>query len=45
MGHTHVSLTDHGSMHGIIEFYLKAKAEGITPIIGCEVYHENLQNI
>ena len=33
-----VALTDHGVMYGIIEFYQKAKAAGIKPIIGTEVY-------
>ena len=33
-----VALTDHGTMYGAIEFYQKAKAKGIKPIIGCEVY-------
>ncbi|MFA5169641.1 MAG: DNA polymerase III subunit alpha [Candidatus Paceibacterota bacterium] len=32
------ALTDHGTMYGAIEFYQKAKAKGIKPIIGCEVY-------
>ena len=33
-----VALTDHGNMYGAIEFYYKAKEEGIKPIIGCEIY-------
>ena len=33
-----VAITDHGNMFGAIEFYKAAKAEGIKPIIGCEVY-------
>ncbi|MBN2073129.1 MAG: DNA polymerase III subunit alpha [Actinobacteria bacterium] len=33
-----VALTDHGVMYGAIEFYSTAKAAGIKPIIGCEVY-------
>ncbi|MCC6484747.1 MAG: DNA polymerase III subunit alpha [Armatimonadetes bacterium] len=33
-----VALTDHGVMYGAIQFYEAAKAEGIKPIIGCEVY-------
>lgn len=33
-----VALTDHGTMYGAIEFYQKAKAKGIKPIIGVEVY-------
>jgi len=38
LGMKAVAITDHGGMYGIIEFYKKAKAEGIKPIIGCEVY-------
>ena len=38
LGHTHVALTDHCNMHGAIEFYFKAKEQGIIPILGCEVY-------
>ena len=33
-----VSLTDHGVMFGVMEFYKEAKKQGIKPIIGCEVY-------
>ena len=33
-----LALTDHGAMFGAIEFYDKAKAAGIKPIIGCELY-------
>lgn len=33
-----LALTDHGVMYGVIEFYKKAKSEGIKPIIGSEVY-------
>ena len=33
-----VAITDHGVMFGVIDFYKKAKANGIKPIIGCEVY-------
>jgi DNA polymerase III subunit alpha len=33
-----IALTDHGVMYGAVEFYQKAKAKGIKPIIGCEVY-------
>ena len=33
-----IALTDHGNMYGAIEFYTKAKALGIKPILGCEVY-------
>jgi len=33
-----VALTDHGNMFGTYDFYRQAKAYGIHPIIGCEVY-------
>ncbi|MBI5559989.1 MAG: DNA polymerase III subunit alpha [Deltaproteobacteria bacterium] len=33
-----VAMTDHGNLFGAIEFYEKAMACGIKPIIGCEVY-------
>jgi DNA polymerase III subunit alpha len=33
-----LAITDHGAMHGAIEFYQTARAKGIKPIIGCEVY-------
>jgi DNA polymerase-3 subunit alpha len=33
-----VALTDHGVMFGAYEFYKTAKAEGVKPIIGCEMY-------
>ncbi len=33
-----IAITDHGNMFGAIEFYLKAQAAGVKPIIGCEVY-------
>lgn len=38
LGQTALAITDHGVMYGAIEFYKAAKAEGIRPIIGCEVY-------
>ncbi len=37
-GHTAVALTDHGVMYGAVAFYQACIAEGIKPIIGCEVY-------
>ena len=33
-----LAITDHGVMYGAIEFYKAALAEGINPILGCEVY-------
>ncbi len=38
MGHTAVAVTDHGAMYGAVAFYKACRAEGIRPIIGCEVY-------
>lgn len=38
LGQTSVAITDHGVMYGAVDFYKKAKAKGIKPIIGCEVY-------
>ena len=35
---THIAMTDHGVMYGTVEFYKEAKAAGITPVLGCEVY-------
>ncbi|MFN8392639.1 MAG: DNA polymerase III subunit alpha [Bdellovibrionota bacterium] len=33
-----VAITDHGVMHGAVEFYTAALAENIKPIVGCEMY-------
>lgn len=38
LGQTAIALTDHGVMYGCIDFYKAAKAAGVKPIIGCEVY-------
>ena len=38
LGMDSVAITDHGVMFGVIDFYRAAKAEGINPILGCEVY-------
>ena len=38
LGQTAVAITDHGAMYGAIDFYRACKAEGIHPVIGCEVY-------
>ena len=38
LGQTSIAITDHGVMYGCIDFYKAAKAAGIKPIIGCEVY-------
>lgn len=33
-----LALTDHGAMYGVVDFYKAAKARGIKPVLGCEVY-------
>ena len=33
-----LAITDHGVMHGVVDFYQKAKATDLKPIIGCEMY-------
>jgi DNA polymerase-3 subunit alpha len=33
-----VAMTDHGNLFGAVEFYNQAKAKGVHPVIGCEVY-------
>ena len=38
LGQDSIAITDHGVMYGVIDFYKAAKAAGIKPIIGCEVY-------
>lgn len=38
LGQDSIAITDHGVMYGCIDFYKAAKAAGIKPIIGCEVY-------
>ena len=38
LGMNSAAITDHGVMYGVVEFYKTAKAAGINPIIGCEVY-------
>jgi DNA polymerase-3 subunit alpha len=37
-GMTAVAMTDHGNMHGAIDFYKAAKAKGVKPILGAELY-------
>lgn len=41
-----VAITDHGTMHGIYDFYKTALNNGVQPIIGCEVYvaPDNMRN-
>ncbi len=38
LGMNSAAITDHGVMYGVIDFYRACKAEGINPVIGCEVY-------
>jgi DNA polymerase-3 subunit alpha len=38
LGQPAIAMTDHGNMHGAVEFYSEAKKGGIKPIIGCELY-------
>lgn len=38
MGHKAIALTDHANMFAAVEFYSKAKAKGLKPIIGSEIY-------
>ncbi|HHX12919.1 MAG TPA: PHP domain-containing protein, partial [Clostridiales bacterium] len=38
LGMDSLAITDHGVMYGVIDFYKACKAEGIKPIIGCEIY-------
>src|ERR1700691_4225606 len=33
-----VAMTDHGNLFGAVQFYNAAKASGVHPVIGCEVY-------
>ena len=37
-GQTALAITDHGVMYGALQFYKEAVAQGIRPIIGCEMY-------
>ncbi len=39
LGQNAVALTDHGTLAGLVEFYIKAKDNGIKPILGCEFYY------
>ena len=38
LGMDSAAITDHGVMYGVIDFYREARAQGIKPILGCEVY-------
>ena len=38
LGMTSAAITDHGVMYGVIDFYKECKAQGINPVLGCEIY-------
>ena len=38
LGMPALALTDHGNLYGAIEFYGAAKARGLKPLLGCEIY-------
>ncbi len=38
MGQTAIAITDHGVMYGAVYLYKECMAQGIKPIIGCEIY-------
>ena len=38
LGMDALAITDHGVMYGVIDFYRACQAEGIRPVLGCEVY-------
>jgi DNA polymerase-3 subunit alpha len=38
LGQPAIAMTDHGNMHGAVEFFYEAKKSDIKPIIGCELY-------
>jgi DNA polymerase-3 subunit alpha len=38
LGQPALAITDHGALYGAVKFYTTAKAAGIKPIIGCEMY-------
>ena len=38
LGQKSVAMTDHGNIYGAVHFFNAAKAKGIRPILGCELY-------
>ncbi|MGN0183204.1 MAG: DNA polymerase III subunit alpha [Candidatus Ornithomonoglobus sp.] len=38
LGMDSCAITDHGTMYGVVDFYRECRANGIKPVIGCEVY-------
>ena len=45
LGQPAIALTDHGNLHGAIEFYQSAKKVGVKPIIGVEAYVADLSRL
>ena len=45
LGMDSMAITDHGVMYGVIDFYRAARAAGVKPIIGCEVYVSQVQDL
>ena len=45
LGMDSMAITDHGVMYGVIDFYRAARAAGVKPIIGCEVYVSPAQDL
>ncbi len=37
LGMNAVAITDHGNMHGVVDFYTRATAAGVKPLLGCEL--------
>jgi DNA polymerase-3 subunit alpha len=38
IGQEAIAMTDHGNLFGAVDFYEKARAAGVKPILGCETY-------
>ena len=38
LGMDSIAITDHGNMHGVVQFYKTAKKKGVHPVLGCEIY-------
>lgn len=38
LGMDSLAITDHGVMYGVVDFYRACKAQGIRPVLGCEIY-------
>jgi DNA polymerase III subunit alpha len=44
LGQTSVAMTDHGNIYGAVHFFDAAKAKGVKPILGCELYISKKEN-